>query len=107
MAETWVFKNGSRVIFRGSLAECGEAWASAEGMDKWHGSVSYESGDLTYDQQADKLLGLMDFMEQPESGWREPVDMEPMREQMRTLGRACADSVDAMMVEAFKRAERS
>jgi hypothetical protein len=103
MTDVWVFKNGERVIFRGPLAECADAWQSAEGSDKWHGSISYESGDLSYDQQADKLLGVADFMEHPGAGWREPIDFEPMREEMRKLGRAAAASLDAMMVEAFRK----
>lgn len=68
--DVWVFANGERVIHRGSLAECADAWSAATGPDLWHGSVRYESGSLTYDQQADKLLGLADFMENTAQGSR-------------------------------------
>ena len=103
--DVWVFCNGPRVIFRGSLEGCSDAWLGAAGSDYWHGSIRYESGPLTYDQQADKLLGVVDFMEQPETGWREPPDFEPMREQMRKLGAASAARMDALIIEAFEKGQ--
>lgn len=101
--DVWVFVNGSNVIFRGDLAGCADAWSKATGTDKWSGSVQYESGPLNYDQQADKLMGLAEFMEDPSSGWREPPDLEQMREAARQLGRSAAASMDKLIVDAFKK----